>query len=76
MRSQQEMQGHEARLLKATTEDLRKKIESYAAENGYDMILDVTAVPYAKPALDVTPAILKSMGVDPEKAKDEKNEGK
>lgn len=76
MRSQQEMQGHEARLLKATTEDLRAKIKAYADENGYDLIVDATAVPFAKHSLDVTPAILKAMGVDPEKAKDDADESK
>lgn len=76
MRSQQEMQGHEARLLKATTEDLRAKIETFAAKNGFDLIVDQTAVPFAKKGLDVTDAVLEFMGVDPKNAKDEKNESK
>lgn len=76
MRSQQEMQGHEARLLKATTEDLRSKIEAFANEKGYDLIVDATAVPFSKKSLDVTDQVLRTMGVDPDKAKDEKNEGK
>ena len=76
MRSQQELQGHEARLLKATTEDLRGRIRAFADAQGYDLIVDQTAVPFAKASLDVTDAVLRSMGVDPEKAKDEKNESK
>jgi len=76
MRSQQDLQDLEARLLKATSADLRKKIAAYAEENGYDVILDGSAAPYAKAALDVTPGILKSIGVDPAKAVDPKDEDK
>jgi len=68
MRSQQDLQELEGRLLKATSSDIRKKISAYAEENGYDLIVDGTAAPYAKPSLDVTPGILKAMGVDPAKA--------
>jgi len=68
MRSQQELQELEARLLKTTSADLRKKIAAYAEENGYDLILDETAAPYRTKSLDVTDGVLKSMGVDPEKA--------
>lgn len=67
MRSQQDLQDLEGRLLKATTEDLREKIDTFAAENNYDLIIDATAAPFAKAELDVTPAILKAMGVDPKK---------
>ena len=66
LRSQQDLQDLEGRLLKATTEDLREKINAFAAANKYDLIVDVTAAPFASEKLDVTPAILKSMGVDPE----------
>jgi len=68
MRSQQDLQELEGRLLKATSADLRKKISAYAQENGYDLIVDGTAAPYAKPELDVTAGVLKAMGVDPAKA--------
>lgn len=68
MRTQQELQALEGRLLKATTEDLRRRIESFADQQGYDLIVDITAAPFAKKGLDVTPEILKAMGVDPEKA--------
>jgi Skp family chaperone for outer membrane proteins len=76
MRSQQDLQGHEARLLKATTEDLRAKIAAYAAENGYDLILDERGVPFRKPSLDVTAGVLTAMGVDPDKGKEASDEGK
>ena len=66
LRSQQDLQDLEGRLLKATTEDLREKINAFAAANKYDLIVDITAAPFASAKLDVTPAILKSMGVDPE----------
>ncbi|MBQ4385200.1 MAG: OmpH family outer membrane protein [Kiritimatiellae bacterium] len=66
LRSQQDLQELEGRLLKATTEDLREKINAFAAANKYDLIVDITAAPFASEKLDVTPAILKSMGVDPE----------
>ena len=68
LRSQQDLQDLEGRLLKATTEDLREKINAFAAANKYDLIVDITAAPFASEKLDVTPAILKSMGVDPENA--------
>ena len=86
MRSQQDLQDREGRLLKATTEDLHEKIDAFAEAEGYDIILDVTAAPFARQSLDVTPAILKTMGVDPSKvnetaeeapvAKDTKKEAK
>lgn len=67
MRSQQDLSDLEGRLLKATTEDLRERISAFAEAGNYDLILDETAAPYAKKSLDVTSAILKAMGVDPEK---------
>lgn len=77
MRSQQDLQDLEGRLLKATTEDLRARIDAFAEKGGYDLIVDVTAAPFAKKSLDVTPLLLKAMGVDPEKAlKDSSDEGK
>jgi len=70
MRSQQDLTELEARLLKATSADLKKKIAVFAEANGYDMIIDSTAATYSKADLDVTAGVLKSMGVDPEKAID------
>lgn len=69
MRSRQELQDLEARLLKTTTDDLRKRINKYAEDNGYDLILDATAAPYSKKAFSVTNALLKEMGVDPANAR-------
>ena len=69
MRNQQDLQALEGRLLKATTEDLRSRIGSFAEKGGYDLILDVTAAPFASKSLDVTPDILREMGVDPATAK-------
>ena len=75
MRCRQDLQDLEGRLLKTTTEDLRKRLGTYARENGYDFIYDVTAVPYAKPEYDVTNEMLKKLGVDPKDAKG-RDEGK
>ena len=75
MRCRQDLQDLEGRLLKTTTEDLRKRLGVYARENGYDFIYDVTAVPYAKPEYDVTNEMLKKLGVDPKDAKG-RDEGK
>ena len=71
----QELQDLESRLLKATTDDLRKRIAAFAEANGYDVIFDSNATTYAKPSYNVTDAILKDMGVDPKNAKG-KDEGK
>jgi len=76
MRSQQDLQDLEARLLKATSADLRKKISAYAEAKGFDLVLDGSAAPYAKATLDVTSGILQSMGVDPAKAVDPATEDK
>jgi outer membrane protein len=78
MRSQQDLQDLEGRLLKATTEDLRERINAFAESGKYDLIIDSTAAPFAKKELDVTPAILKAMGVDSKKAaeKESEDEGK
>lgn len=75
MSTRQELTDLEGRLLKATTEDLRKRISAFADSNGYDFIFDKTATPFAKPQYEVTDAILKDMGVDPVKAKG-RNESK
>lgn len=75
MRCRQDLQDLEGRLLKTTTDDLRKRIRAYADQNGYDIILDRSATPYVKDELDVSNAILSGMGVDASKIK-AKNEGK
>ncbi len=74
MRCRQDLQDLEGRLLKTTTDDLRKRISAYADKNGYDLILDASTTPYVKDAFNVSNAILRDMGVDPAKIK--KNESK
>ena len=69
LRIRQELQEDEGRLLKATTDDLRKRITKFAKDNEYDIILDKNAAPYSVTSLDVTDNLLKDMGVDPKKAR-------
>ena len=77
MESQQKLQEFEARLLKATTEDIRSVVNKFADDNVYDLIIESTVTAFAKKSLDVTDGILKEMGVDPKYAKGrEKDEGK
>ena len=75
MRCRQDLQDLEGRLLRTTTDDLRKRLAAYAGKSGYDFIYDVTAVPYAKAEYDVTNEMLKKLGVDPKDAKG-RDEGK
>ena len=75
MRCRQDLQDLEGRLLKTTTDDLRKRIAKYAAAKGYDMIFDANAAAYATKTLDVTDDMLKELGVDPKEAKG-RDEGK
>ena len=74
-RCRQDLQDLEGRLLKATTEDLRKRLAKFAEAAGYDLVIDKTAAPFAKPSFDVTDAMLKELGVDPKDAKG-RDEGK
>ena len=69
MRCRQDLQDLEGRLLKTTTDDLRKRLAVFAEKGGYDFIYDVNAVPYAKRGYDVTDEMLKALGVDPKDAK-------
>ena len=75
MRCRQDLQDLESRLLKTTTDDLRKRISKFAEKNGYDFIFDSNAAAYSKPSYDVTDAVLTAMGVDPKTAKG-RDEGK
>ena len=75
MRCRQDLQDLEGRLLKTTTDDLRKRINKYAESNGFDLIIDQTAAAYAKKSFDVTDGLLKDLGVDPTNAKG-RDEGK
>ena len=69
MRCRQDLQDLEGRLLRTTTDDLRKRVSKFAEANGFDMILDSSAMAYAKKGFDVTDQMLKEMGVDPKTAK-------
>ena len=75
MRCRQDLQDLESRLLKTTTDDLRKRIAKYAEANGYDLILDLNAAAYSKSSLNVTDGMLKELGVEPGDAKG-RDEGK
>lgn len=75
LRCRQDLQELEGRLLKTTTDDLRKRIAKYASAKGYDLVLETTATAYAVPTLDVTDEMLKELGVDPKEAKG-RDEGK
>ena len=75
MRCRQDLQDLEGRLLRTTTDDLRKRINKYAEANGFDLIIDQTAAAYAKKSFDVTDSLLKDLGVDPKDAKG-RDEGK
>ena len=75
MRCRQDLQDLEGRLLKTTTDDLRKRIAKYASSRGYDLIVDSNAAAYATKTLDVTDEMLKELGVDPAAAKG-RDEGK
>ncbi len=68
-RCRQDLQDLESRCLKATTDDLRKRLAKFAEREGYDFVLDRTAAPFAKDKYDVTDAMLREMGVDPKDAK-------
>lgn len=69
MHNERDLADLEARLLRAQAEDLKKRVADFAKKNGYDIITDSSAAIFAKDGLDVTDAILESMGVDPKKAK-------
>ena len=64
---QDELADLQQRLFKIEKKDIEAKITAFAKEQGYDMIFDVAACGFAKPELDVTDAVLKTMGVDKSK---------
>ena len=79
MNARRELQDLEAVMLKKQTDNIRKKIKKFAEREGYEFILDKSALCYFKPDADVTDLMLKELGVDPAKAKksgDDKNESK
>ena len=75
MRCRQDLQDLEGRLLKTTTEDIRKRIAKFAEEKGFDLVFDKTAAPFHKKEYDVTDDMLSAMNVDPKTAKG-RDEGK
>ncbi|MBO7721332.1 MAG: OmpH family outer membrane protein [Kiritimatiellae bacterium] len=75
VRCRQDLQDLERRLLKTTTDDLRKRIAKFAGANGYDFIFDANAAAYAGKSFDVTDDMLKALGVDPKEARG-RDEGK
>ncbi len=62
---QRELGDLDTRLLRQVTKDIRGVLTKFAEESKYSVILDGTTMAYHDPALDVTDAILKRMGVDP-----------
>lgn len=77
MKNQQHLGELETRLLKSLADDLKARIKKFADKAGYDLIVDSAAAIYAGQDLDVTDEILKSMDVDPKKARGkERDEGK
>ena len=75
LRCRQDLQDLEGRLLKTTTDDIRKRIAKFAEDKGYDFVFDKTATPFAKADYDVTDEMLTAMNVDPKTAKG-RDEGK
>ena len=75
VRCRQDLQDLEARLLKTTTDDLRKRMAKFAEEKGYDFVFDKTATLFSKAEYDVTDEMLSAMNVDPKSAKG-RDEGK
>lgn len=63
---QSDLQKLETDLLRAITSSIREKIESFAKDKGYDVILDATTTPYVSKSLDVTDDVLALFGVDGE----------
>ena len=75
MRCRQDLQDLEGRLLKTTTDDLRRRIAKFADSEGYDIVFDKSAAPFVKESYEVTDMLLKAMGVNPKDAKG-RDEGK
>ena len=66
---QMDLQKLEGDLMRAVTGDIREKLEEFAKEGGYDIILDASTTPFAKKELDVTDKVLAAFGVDGAKAR-------
>ena len=70
---QRELSELEAGFMRAITESIREAAKKVAAEKGYDFVLDRAAVPFATEKSDVTDEVLKALGVDPAKARAERD---
>jgi Skp family chaperone for outer membrane proteins len=57
-----DLQELDARLVRRSTKDVIEKIDAYAKEMGYDLILDKRNVPYVKSTYDVTNEIIVRCG--------------
>ena len=75
MRCRQDLQDLEGRLLKTTTDDLRRRLAKFAKEKDYDFVFDKAATPFSKDKYDLTDEMLVYMNVDPKTAKG-RDEGK
>ncbi|MDD2455482.1 MAG: OmpH family outer membrane protein [Kiritimatiellae bacterium] len=73
---QRELGELDTRLLRQVTGDIREVLTKFAQEGKYSMILDGTTMAYHDPAMDVTDAILKRMGVDPKVRQEDKDKEK
>ncbi len=62
-RCQEELADLQQRLFKIEKKDVEERLSEFAKAEGYDLIVDTAACGFAKPALDVTDAVLKKMGV-------------
>lgn len=67
---QRELGDLDARLLRQVTGEIREAVNKFAKGGNYTMIYDGTTMAYYKPELDITDAVLQSMGVDPKVRKE------
>lgn len=73
---QRELGELDTRLLRQVTGDIREVLTKFAQEGKYSIVLDSTTMAYHDPALEVTDAILKRMGVDPKVRQEDKDKEK
>lgn len=58
---QQDFSAEQGRAMQAFIADLKKTINKYSKDNGYDLILREDAAPYASARVDITGAIVKKL---------------
>lgn len=71
MQYQQELQNMENAALEYTTSLIADVIKEHAEANKIDIVIDVQTIPYFKPSVEITDAILTKLGVDPKLRKQE-----